>query len=693
MPDSQIWPATFTPVPLGATPSEDGTTFAVASEAADQVILCLFDSAGVEQQLPLPVRDTGIWHGFVRGVGPGQRYGYRAAGRYEPPAGLRFNAAKLLIDPYARAIDGEITWDDTTLGGNDLDSAGSTPRSVVVDPTFDWGDDRSPRVPFAESVIYETHVKGITATHPQVPVEDRGTYAGLSHPAVIDYLTHLGVTAVELLPVHQSLTNATLAGKGLVNYWGYDTLGYFAPHAGYSAAVRAGLPGRQLAEFQSMVRALHAAGLEVILDVVFNHTVEAGADGPTLCLRGLDNAAYYRLDPADPASYFDTTGCGNSLDTGHPDCLRLVLDSLRYWVTVCRVDGFRFDLAPTLARQDGSFSLLSAFFDVVHQDPIVSTVKLIAEPWDVGQSDSYDVGRFPPGWAEWNGKYRDTVRDFWRSADGLLPGLATRLAGSADLYGQSRYRPSESVNLVTTHDGFTLRDLVSYDSKHNSGNGEGGRDGNDDNRSWNCGAEGPTTDPEVSALRSRQSRALLATLLLSRGVPMMLGGDEFGRTQNGNNNAYCQDNAISWYDWSAVDGELLDFVRRLIAFRHAHPVLRRRGFDTAADVCWYTSAGAPMTQPDWAVPYAKTAVMHLDGRAAAEPDTQNRPEFDDDLLLAINAWWQPLDVKLPELGWPPGWRVEFDTYGPPLASTAGRGESITVRPRSLVVLRSIDGGR
>jgi glycogen operon protein len=496
------------------------------------------------------------------------------------------------------------------------------------------------------------------------------------------------VTAVELLPVHQSLTNATLASRGLVNYWGYDTIGYFAPHAAYSAEVRAGRPGGQVAEFQRMVRSFHEAGLEVLLDVVFNHTGEAGADGPVLCLRGLDNAAYYRLDPADPTRYVDTTGCGNSLDTGHPDCLRLILDSLRYWVTTCHVDGFRFDLAPTLARQDGSFSLLSAFFDVIHQDPVVSQVKLIAEPWDVSQPDSYEVGRFPPGWTEWNGKYRDTVRDFWRSKDGLAGELSVRMAGSPDLYGQSRRRPSASINLITTHDGFTLRDLVSYDSKHNEANGENNRDGTDDNRSWNCGLEGPSTDSAITALRSRQSRALLATLLLSRGIPMIVGGDEFGRTQNGNNNAYCQDNETSWFDWDAVDGELLGFVTELIAFRRAHPLLRKRQFDTANDIAWYTPSGTRMSAVDWSVPYAKTLVMHLDGAVAPEPDARGGLLPDDDIVIAVNAWWEPVQITLPEPRAHTQWTVEFDTYTGAVPKPPYPAGEITLQPRSLVVARS-----
>ena len=682
---TEIWPGSFVPVPLGAHPHDGGTTFAVSSDVATAVTLCLFDATGTEEQLAMPAYDAGVWHGFVPGVGPGQRYGYRVHGPYEPAAGQRCNPAKLLLDPYARAIDGDVRWEPSLHGDSPDDSAAAMPRSLVVGDDFDWADDTAPRTPYARTVLYETHVKGLTMRHPDVPEAIRGTYAGLAHPAVLEHLTGLGVTAVELLPVHHSLTNGILADAGRVNYWGYDTIGYFAPHAPYSAEVRAGRAGGQVAEFKAMVKALHAAGLEVILDVVFNHTAEGNQLGPTLCFRGLDNAGYYRLVPGDPAHYFDTTGTGNSLDTGQPDCLRLVLDSLRHWVTEFRVDGYRFDLAPTLARQDGTFTRLSDFFDAMHQDPVVSQVKLIAEPWDVNQPDSYDVGRFPPGWTEWNGRYRDTVRSFWRGEEGTLPDLATRITGSPDLYGPARNRPSASVNILTTHDGFTLRDLVSYDHKHNDDNvpDPGGAD---DNRSWNCGVEGPTDDPGVTALRGRQSRALLATLLLSRGVPMLLGGDELGRTQGGNNNAYCQDNEVSWYDWAGVDTELLDFTRRLIAFRKAHPALRRRRYLTPADMRWYTPAGAPMTDADWA--WSRIVVAHVDGRAAPDLDERGRPELDDDLLLAVNGWWEPVEFTVPAIGRPAHWMLEFDTFGPSPVGTTVAGESVPLRPRSVVLLRS-----
>jgi glycogen operon protein len=504
----------------------------------------------------------------------------------------------------------------------------------------------------------------------------------------------LGVTAVELLPVHQSVPESFLPQRGLTNYWGYNTIGYFAPHNGYSAAVRAGVPGGQVAEFKAMVNALHGAGLEVILDVVFNHTCEAGPQGPTLCFRGLDNPAYYRLEPGDPGRYVDTTGCGNSLNAGDPMTLQLIMDSLRYWITEMHVDGYRFDLAPTLARQDGGFDQVSAFFDLVAQDPVVSQAKLIAEPWDVGQMDSYDLGRFPPLWREWNGKYRDTMRDFWRSHPVGIGEFATRFAGSSDLYGGSgRRRPTASVNLITVHDGFTLRDLVSYDSKHNEANGESNRDGTDDNRSWNCGAEGPTDDPAILALRERQSRAVLTTLLLSFGVPMLLGGDEFGRTQQGNNNAYCQDNEITWFDWSATDSGLLAFTRRLVAFRKQHPVFRRRRFlagKEAAELAWFTFAGTPMTGADWANPGALSVAIYLDGSDDPDLAQDGTPLLDDDFLVLVNAWWEPLDFVIPPVRDGLTWRTEIDSYD--LAATAAAsslkpGDSVSVGPRSVVVLR------
>jgi glycogen operon protein len=691
------------PFPLGATPAKDGTNFAVVSDMADAMTLCLFDGAGTETQIPLADYDAGVWHGFVPGVGPGQAYGYRVSGRYEPKLGLRCNPAKLLLDPYARAVSGEVAFGPEVLDyagdspetASTLDSAGHVPRSLVVDPEFAWTDGRPLRRPYPDTVIYEMHVKGFTMRHPGVPEQLRGTYAGLAHEAAISYLTDLGVTAVELLPVHQNVPESFLTQRGLTNYWGYNTIGYLAPHNGYSAAVRAGQPGGQVAEFKAMVNALHAAGLEVLLDVVFNHTAEAGPLGPTLCFRGLDNPAYYRLVPGDPSQYVDTTGCGNSLNAGDPVTLQLIMDSLRYWITEMHVDGYRFDLAPTLAREDGGFDQASAFFDLVSQDPVVSQAKLVAEPWDVGQMDSYDLGRFPPLWREWNGKYRDSMRDFWRSHQTGIGEFATRFCGSSDLYGGAeRRRPTASVNFITVHDGFTLRDLVSYDGKHNEANGENNRDGTDDNRSWNCGAEGPTDDAAVLALRARQSRAMLTTLLLSFGVPMVLGGDERGRTQQGNNNAYCQDNEITWFDWSAVDSGLLDFTRRLVALRRAHPVFRRRRFlagAEASELRWFTPAGGEMTVADWSDPNALAIALYLDGSDDPDRAADGTWLVDDDFLVLVNAWWEPLDFVLPPTREEAAWHLEIDTYdlaarGGSASAARRAGDHITASPRSVVVL-------
>ena len=691
--------------PLGATVLADGVNFAVASSVADGIDLCLFDERGVETRLALVDYDAGVWHGFVPGVGPGQIYGYRALGPYEPRRGVRCNPAKLLLDPYARATTGQVHFGPEVFGHDvddpsrpsDLDSAAHVPRSIVVDPAFDWDDGGRPSRRYGDSVIYEVHVKGFTMAHPDVPAELRGTYAGLGHEAAIAHLVDLGVTAVELLPVHQNVAESFLAAKGLTNYWGYNTIGFFAPHDGYSAAVRAGRPGGQVAEFKAMVNNLHAAGLEVLLDVVYNHTAEGDHSGPTLCHRGLDNPAYYRLDPADPSRYIDTTGCGNAVNAGDPLGLQLIMDSLRYWVTEMHVDGFRFDLAPTLARQDGGFDGASAFFDLVSQDPVVSRAKLIAEPWDVGQADSYDIGRFPALWSEWNGRYRDSVRDFWRRRDGLLGELATRWCGSADLYGGSRRRPTASVNLVTVHDGFTLRDLVSYENKHNEANGESNRDGNNDNRSWNCGVEGPTDDPAVVALRAAQSRALLTTLVLSFGVPMLLGGDEIGRTQGGNNNAYCQDNATTWLDWSNVDGDLLAFTRRLIALRHAHPAFRRRRFlvgaEAAEDLRWFTPSGDVMTDDDWRNPSARSVAIVIDGNNHPDRREDGSLAVDDDIAVLINGWWEPLTFAVPTIdGVERTWHVELDSHdlsaSPPPAAALRSGSTITLGPQSIVVLTS-----
>ena len=683
--------------PLGATSDSGGTNFAVAS-GGDAVTLCLFDSGGAETQLPLPDRDGDIWHGFVPGVGPGQAYGYRVSGPFDPARGMRYNPAKLLLDPYASAIDGDVRFGPEVLGHaienpsapSALDSAGHVPRSLVSPPAPTTSAPR-PQHPLADTVLYEVHVRGFTARHPGIPEELRGTYAGLAHEAALQHLVDLGVTAVELLPIHHSVPEAFLIERGLTNYWGYNTIGFFAPQASYSAAVRAGQPGAQVSEFRSMVDALHGAGLEVVLDVVFNHTAEGGVGGPTLCHRGLDNSAYYRLEPTDPARYVDTTGCGNALNVGHPTALRMVMDSLRYWVTEMGVDGFRFDLAPTLAREDGAFDPFSAFFDLVAQDPVIVRAKLIAEPWDVGRADSYAVGRFPPLWSEWNGRFRDTVRDWWRSQDGRLAEFASRVCASSDIYGDRSEgrRPSASVNFVTVHDGFTLNDLVSYDRKHNEANTEDNRDGTDDNRSWNCGAEGPTTDQDVLALRARQKRALLLTLLLSGGVPLLLGGDELGRTQQGNNNAYCQDNEITWFDWSTVDDELLKFTSNLIALRRRHPVFRRRRFLTgpaAADLRWFTPSGAEMTPQDWADPSARSIALFIDGSRDPDVDADGTPLVDDDFLICVNARWQPLSFSVPASLVLHRWDIVCDSYDP--ARTGIVKLQLDLGPRSAVVMRS-----
>jgi isoamylase len=695
-----------TPFPLGATPGEHlgmaGTNFALASSVADSVTLCLFDAAGAETQIPLADNDADVWHAFVPRIGPGQAYGYRVGGPWNPAQGLRCNPAKLLLDPCAKAVSGTVSFGPQVLGQDaadpdapsTLDSAANVPRCLVVDPAFGWQDDKRPWYRYADTIVYEVHVKGFTMRHPGIPPPLRGTYAGLGHEAAIAYLLDLGVTTVELLPVHQNVPESFLVAEGLTNYWGYNTIGFFAPHNGYSAAVRAGRQGGQVSEFQAMVDALHRAGLEVILDVVFNHTAEAGPDGPTLCFRGIDNLAYYRVEPGNPGNYYDTTGCGNSLNAGDPIMLQLMMDSLRYWLTEMHADGFRFDLAPTLARQEGFFDKVSAFLDMVAQDPVVSRAKLVAEPWDVGQMDSYDLGRFPALWREWNGKYRDTMRDFWRSHPVGIGEFANRFCGSADLYGTADRRPTSSVNLITVHDGFTLADLVSYNDKHNEANGENNRDGTSDNRSWNCGAEGPTDDPDVLALRARQSRAMLTTLLLSFGVPMLLGGDEMGRTQQGNNNAYCQDNEMTWFDWASADTGLQDFTRQLIALRKTHPVFRRRRFLSGAEASelrWFTPAGTEMTAADWSDNNALAVALYLDGSDDPDRAEDGTWLLDDDFLVLVNAWWEPLEFVLPATRGQASWRTDIDTYDPaapgsPAAAPRGAGDHVTVNPRSILVL-------
>ena len=699
-----VWPGQ--PAPLGATWDGEGTNFSVFSSVAERVELCLFDEAGNEACADLPERTALCWHGYVPGVGPGQRYGFRVHGPWDPARGRRCNPAKLLLDPYARAIDGDLRWGEEIFAHrwgdpdarNDADSAPAMPRSVVVDPRFDWRGDRPPAVPRHETVIYETHVKGFTARHPGVPEALRGTYAGFAHPAAIDHLRRLGVTAVELLPVHQFVHDGHLLERGLRNYWGYNSIGYFAPHAEYSAA---GGAGGQVSEFRELVRALHAAGLEVILDVVYNHTGEGDHRGPALCFRGLDNAAYYRLSPEDPRFYVDYTGTGNSLNMAEPYVLQLLMDSLRYWVTEMHVDGFRFDLAAALARELADVDRLGGFFDVIHQDPVISRVKLIAEPWDLGPG-GYQVGNFPSLWSEWNGKYRDTVRDHWRGEPATLDELACRLTGSSDLYGDDGRRPSASVNFVTAHDGFTLADLVSYNEKHNEANGEDSRDGESHNRSWNCGVEGPTDDPAVLALRRRQQRNFLATLLLSQGLPMLLGGDEIGRTQHGNNNAYGHDNELSWFDWEAADGELLEFTARLVRFRREHPVFRRRRFfqgcpvrgSAECDLVWLRPDGREMDEEDWGTGFARSLAVFLNGGQIPGRGPRGERIEDASFLLLFNAHDGPVGFRVPEASWSGRWVEVLDTAKPlpEEGREVGVGEEVAVEGRAVVVLRRQDGG-
>ncbi|HXW46522.1 MAG TPA: glycogen debranching protein GlgX [Streptosporangiaceae bacterium] len=708
----QVWPGTA--YPLGATWDGSGTNFALFSEVAERVQLCLFSESGEETQIGLTEVDGFVWHCYLPAVGPGQRYGYRVTGPYEPRKGHRCNPAKLLLDPYGKAVDGSLRWDPALFAyqpGNpdavsDADNAPFMPRSVVINPYFDWATDRSPRTPYHQTVIYEAHVRGLTMRHPQVPPELRGSYLGLASTPVIDHLTRLGVTAIELMPVHQSVPEQELVQRGLTNYWGYNTIGFLAPHNGYSFSSE---PHGQVAEFKSMVKALHAAGIEVILDVVYNHTAEGGALGPTLSFRGIDNAAYYRLDDSDPSVYLDYTGCGNSLNVRHPHALQLIMDSLRYWVLDMHVDGFRFDLAAALARELHEVDRLSAFFELVQQDPVVSQVKLIAEPWDVGDG-GYQVGKFPPLWSEWNGKYRDTVRDYWRGVPAALPEFASRLTGSADLYETSARRPVASVNFFTCHDGFTLADLVSYNVKHNEANGDHNADGTDDNRSWNCGVEGPTDDPAIADLRARQERNFLVTLFCSQGVPMLLAGDELGRTQLGNNNAYCQDNEVSWVDWQAAQEHagLQEFTAMLSALRRDHPAFRRRRFfsgeqhgpdGTVRDIIWLTPAGNEMTIDDWRSGYARSIGVFLNGHAITEPGPRGEAITDDDFLLLFNAHSEPVPFTLPGADLAPGWQAIVDTAlpagraangnGTPALPVHEPGSTLQVRDRAIVLLQAL----
>jgi isoamylase len=701
------------PFPLGATWDGSGTNFSVFSENADAVDLCLFDAAGHETRIPLTHQTAFHWHGYLPDVGPGQRYGFRVHGRYAPDDGHRFNPHKLLIDPYAKAIDGDLDWHagnvlpyvaagtpDDDFQIDTVDDAAAVPKSVVVDPGFDWEGDQLLRTPWADTLIYELHVKGFTKLFPGLPEHLRGTYAGLASDEAIAYLTDLGVTAVELLPIHHFVHERHLATAGRVNYWGYSSIGFFAPHAGYSAG---GAYGEQVREFKGMVKAMHRAGIEVILDVVYNHTAEGNHLGPMLSFRGIDNRSYYRLLPDDPRIYMDFTGTGNSLNPVHPSVLRLIMDSLRYWVTECHVDCFRFDLASALAREFYDVDRLSSFFDVIHQDPVLSQVKLIAEPWDVGPG-GYQVGNFPILWSEWNGKYRDEVRDFWRG-HGHIGDFAQRLAGSSDLYKDDGRRPFASINFVTAHDGFTLNDLVSYNDKHNEANGEDNRDGTDDNRSWNCGVEGPTEDAEVRALRARQRRNFLATLLLSIGTPMITAGDEFARTQQGNNNAYCQDSEISWVDWelSAEQRELLEFTRRVIGLRRRHRAFRRRAFLTGRprtdgglpDVWWFRPDGEQMSGADWGESGAMSLGMFLN---AEEPEVPEPERLDVDhaaFIVVMNASDRVVDHVLPPSEFGIDWIVELTSdghAGQPSGAVVHHDAPVSVAPRALVVLRRLTAG-
>jgi isoamylase len=699
----RIWPGK--PYPLGATWDGVGTNFSLFSEVATRVELCLFDANGKESRIFLPETSAFIFHGYLPNIGPGQRYGYRIHGPWEPQNGHRCNPNKLLLDPYGKAVDGQVQWDESVFpyqfgkddtARNDADSGPFMPKSVVTNPYFEWGSDRRPETPWHRTIIYETHVKGFTMRHPGVPENLRGTYAGMAHPAAIRYLKQLGITAIEILPVHQFIHSKDLLDKGLRNYWGYDSISFLAPHNEYAAS---GQLGQQVTEFKQMVKALHEEGIEVILDVVYNHTAEGNHMGPVLSMKGIDNAAYYRAH--EGRYYMDYTGTGNSLNMRHPHVLQLIMDSLRYWLLEMHVDGFRFDLASTLARELHDVDRLSAFFDIIQQDPVISQVKLIAEPWDVGEG-GYQVGNFPSLWSEWNGKYRDVVRDFWRGTDQTLDDFATRLTGSSDLYAANGRRPYASINFVTAHDGFTLRDLVSYNEKHNEANKEDNRDGADDNRSWNCGVEGPTDDEEVQQLRARQQRNFLTTLLLSQGVPMLVGGDEFGRTQGGNNNAYCQDNEISWFDWEQMDDGLRAFVARLIQFRKDHPVFQRRRWfhgrpvrgTGVTDIGWFKPDGELMTDADWQTGYARTVGVFLNGRAIPTPDHRGETIVDDSFYILFSAHHEPMEFKLPTCPWGDRWEIVVDTNQPVPDLREHKdfkaGEEVLVKDHAIVVLRRVE---
>ncbi|MBL7699385.1 MAG: glycogen debranching protein GlgX [Chitinophagaceae bacterium] len=692
--------------PLGATWYGKGVNFAVFAENADGMDLCLFDSLDSkveDERIPIQEVSHHVWHAYVPGMKPGQLYGYRAHGPFDPLNGLRHNPNKLLIDPYAKAISSPVVWNnalfgyimghpDEDLSFSDVDSAPFAPRSVVIDPRFDWKGDKKPKIPYHKTIIYETHIKGFTQTHPDIPEELRGTYAGIAHPVSIQYLKSLGITAVELMPVHHFIVDKILKDKGLDNYWGYNTIGYFAPDIRYSTR---GTMGGQVYEFKTMVRELHKANIEVILDVVYNHTAEGNHLGPTLCFRGLDNSSYYRLTE-NRRYYMDYTGTGNTLNARMPAVLRLIMDSLRYWILDMHVDGFRFDLAATLARELHEVDRLSAFFDVIHQDPVISQVKLIAEPWDIGEG-GYQVGKFPLGWAEWNGKYRDCIRDYWRGADSMLAEFAERFTGSSDLYKADYRRPTASINFVTAHDGFTLHDLVSYNEKHNEANGENNSDGETHNRSWNCGAEGNTDDPEIINLRNKQKRNFLTTLLLSQGVPMLVSGDEIGKTQRGNNNAYCQDNEISWLDWTSADKDLLAFTQKLIQFRRKHPNFRRRlwfrGMPIKGagveDIAWFLPEGLEMSEENWSHDFAKSLAIFLNGEGIRTVGPKGERTVDHSFYLMFNGHYEGLDFKLPSRKYGGRWKKVIDTHEN-LFTDDGQiykhDESIHVQSRSVVLL-------
>lgn len=695
------------PYPLGATFDGNGVNFAIYAENAEAVELCLFENETDEVEslkIKIQERTHQVWHIYIPGIGPGQLYGYRVHGPYEPAQGHRFNPNKLLIDPYAKAIAGTLRWDDALFGYevghpdadlsfSEKDSAAYIPKGVVIDGSFDWEGDKPLRIPMHRSIIYEAHVKGFTAQHPEIPEEIRGTYATLAHPVTISYLQSLGITAIELLPIHHFITDRHLEEKGLTNYWGYNTIGFFAPDIRYGSI---GGPGEQVVEFKNMVKGLHRAGIEVILDVVYNHTGEGNELGPTLSFRGIDNVSYYRLTE-DPRYYMDFTGTGNTLNARLPNVLRLIMDSLRYWIQEMHIDGFRFDLASALARELYDVNKLSSFFDVIHQDPVISQVKLIAEPWDIGEG-GYQVGEFPPGWAEWNGKYRDCMRDYWRGADSMLGEFADRLTGSSDLYQGDYRRPTASINFITAHDGFTLHDLVSYNEKHNKANGEDNNDGDSHNRSWNCGAEGPTEDEEINKLRAKQKRNLLTTLLLSQGVPMLVAGDELGRSQQGNNNAYCQDNDISWLDWEDKDENLMNFTRQLIAFRKEHPTFcRRKWFQGIPikgigleDIAWFDPKGREMEESHWQNDFARSLAVYLNGNGIRSLSDDGSKIVDNSFYIMFNAYWEDISYKLPEAKYGKEWVVVIATHLETIDThdTYTADASITVPGRSIIVLMS-----